>query len=182
MSDAQFGKSPQDDFFAPHTIYPPPPPRVRGDGRPVREAVNGDVLAAVAERLGRLVSFKRLPAADLHTIGQLSSHLMVSLRTLRFYEQSGLLAPHREGTRRLYDRWDLERLRIIVVLRELETSLADIKELMAAIDTGEPIERIFPKIDGILGRQQQGNRERCGELARLNERIEAARIGLHPSA
>ncbi len=181
MSDAQFGKSPHDDFFAPHTIYPPPPPRVRGDGFPLREAVNGEVLSVVAERLGRLVSFRRLPGADLYTIGQLSAHLMVSLRTLRFYEQSGLLAPHREGTRRLYDRWDLERLRIIVVLRELETSLSEIKELMGAIDIGEPAERVFKRIDGILGRQQQSNRERRDELIRLNERIEAARAGMLPS-
>jgi DNA-binding transcriptional MerR regulator len=145
---------------------------------PTRDVANGETLASVAAHLSRLTSFRRLAEADLYTIGQLSAHLNVSLRSLRFYEQSGLLRPHRDGTRRLYDRWDLERLRIIVVLREFDTPLGEIKDVMAAIDTGETSRAALARIDGVLERLHRSNEDRREELLRLNERIDAAREGL----
>lgn len=183
MSDAHFEKYNRGEAHLAAASYPPPSPpvRVRAGSVPTRDAVNGEVLTTVAAHLSRLTNFGRLAEADLYTIGQLSAHLKVSLRTLRFYEQSALLRPHRDGTRRLYDRWDLERLRIIVVLREFDTSLGEIKDVMAAIDSGATSDTAIARIDATLERLQHSNEERREELLRLNARIDAARETLSAS-
>jgi DNA-binding transcriptional MerR regulator len=55
-----------------------------------------------------------------------------TVRTIRHYEEEGLLAPSEvsEGGHRRYTADDLERLRLIVDLRELGLSLCDIKAIL----------------------------------------------------
>ncbi|MBH5317909.1 MerR family transcriptional regulator [Paenibacillus sp. GSMTC-2017] len=62
--------------------------------------------------------------------------LGVTPRTLRFYEEKGLIAPIKEieNGYRFYRQEDIETLRWIVSLRELGMSLTDIKEIVANID------------------------------------------------
>jgi DNA-binding transcriptional MerR regulator len=126
------------------------------------------------------MDFEPIEAAETYTIGQLSAHLRVSLRTLRFYEQSGLLAPSREGLRRLYSHDDLERLEVMVTLRELEVSLTAIKSLMAIVDgdgrAGE--HEVMERLEGILADLAEDNRARIVELERINARITDARTNL----
>ena len=143
-------------------------------------AKSSKLIADLVGRLNPIMKFESIVASDTYTIGQLSAHLGVSLRTLRFYEQSGLLAPSREGLRRLYSHDDLERLEIIVTLRELEVSLTAIKSLMTAIDgDGRTNEReVMARAAALLGELAGDNRARVDELLRINERIEEARRSL----
>jgi DNA-binding transcriptional MerR regulator len=55
-----------------------------------------------------------------------------TVRTIRHYEATGLLAPAqaRDGGHRRYSQEDLERLRLIVDLRELGLSLCEIKSIL----------------------------------------------------
>lgn len=137
-------------------------------------------IADVIERLRPIMTFDPIEDRASYAIGQLSSHLRVSLRTLRFYEQAGLLAPDRDGLRRLYSRDDLERLEIIVTLRELEVSLTAIKSLMAMIDgdgrASEP--EILKRVEEILGELAGDNLARIDELQKINARIDDARRNL----
>ena len=48
-------------------------------------------------------------------IGDLARQFGVSLRTLRFYEDKGLLKPRRDGVTRLYTRRDKARLQLILL-------------------------------------------------------------------
>jgi len=70
--------------------------------------------------------------ADKETfrIGDLSQEFGVTLRTLRFYEDRGLLAPARRGTTRLYSRRDRTRLRLILLAKMLGFSLTEAKQLI----------------------------------------------------
>lgn len=68
--------------------------------------------------------------AGLLTIREVGRELGVTLRALRFYEATGLVAPKREGPRRLYQTKDIERLRQIVKLKTLGLSLREIRELL----------------------------------------------------
>lgn len=66
------------------------------------------------------------------TIGELSRIAHVSIRTLRHYDKLGLL-PHSAQTDagyRLYDQEALERLHTILLFRELEFPLADIRRIL----------------------------------------------------
>jgi len=61
--------------------------------------------------------------AGSFTIQQVRKELGVTLRTLRFYEERGLVVPRRDGRHRVYSPTDFERLRAIVRLRKLREFL-----------------------------------------------------------
>lgn len=67
---------------------------------------------------------------DVFKIGDLSREFGVTLRTLRFYEDRGLLSPQRRGTTRLYSRQDRTRLRLILLAKMLGFSLTEAKQLI----------------------------------------------------
>ena len=136
-----------------------------------------DSLSKLAATLRPLMNFVEDASATTFTIGQLSSHLGVSLRTLRFYEQSGLLQPARSGARRIYSTEDRDRLEVIVALREFEVSLTGVKALMTVADAGGPNieERIRAQFDLLLGDVLTSNKTRIAELEGINDRIARAR-------
>jgi DNA-binding transcriptional MerR regulator len=67
-------------------------------------------------------------------IGELAKEYGVTLRTLRFYEDKGLLAPHRDGTTRLYTRSDVARLKLILLGRKVGFSLREVKQMLDLYD------------------------------------------------
>ncbi|MDK9697648.1 MAG: MerR family transcriptional regulator [Siculibacillus sp.] len=143
-------------------------------------AKSSRITAELVGRLASIMSFEPLEDGDTYTIGQLSAHMRVSLRTLRFYEQSGLLSPSREGLRRRYSHDDRERLEVIVTLRELEVSLTAIKSMMAMIDgDGRVNEReVVARAEAILADVAADNVGRIAELEGINSRIGEARRNL----
>lgn len=66
------------------------------------------------------------------TTGQLAQKAGISVRTLQFYDQKGLLIPSDKssGGRRIYNDADLKRLKLIMVLKNLGISLNSIKEIL----------------------------------------------------
>jgi DNA-binding transcriptional MerR regulator len=71
---------------------------------------------------------------DLARIGEMAKKSGVTLRTLRFYEDKGLLNPHRDGSTRLYTRRDKARLKLILLGRKVGFSLRDVKQMMDLYD------------------------------------------------
>lgn len=65
-----------------------------------------------------------------YRIGDLSKEFDVTLRTLRFYEDKGLLSPRRVGNTRLYSRADRGRLKLILLCKRVGLSLLDAKEIL----------------------------------------------------
>ena len=90
----------------------------------------------IEEEIGVGVDFLLGLSGDPHAeketfrIGDLSQEFGVTLRTLRFYEDRGLLAPARRGTTRLYSRRDRTRLRLILLAKMLGFSLTEAKQLI----------------------------------------------------
>ena len=74
---------------------------------------------------------------SVYTIGELSKEFDVTLRTLRFYEDKGLLNPNRRGTTRLYSRRDRSRLNLIQMGKRVGFSLDQIKEMLDLYDLGD---------------------------------------------
>ncbi len=72
-----------------------------------------------------------------YTIGQMVEKFDVTPRTLRFYEQKELLAPQREGQKRLYSRRDRARLKLILRGKRFGFSLEDIRQLLNLYDLGD---------------------------------------------
>jgi DNA-binding transcriptional MerR regulator len=72
---------------------------------------------------------------EIWRIGDLAKEFDLTLRTLRFYEDRGLLKPARKGNTRLYSRRDRARLKLIVSGRKVGFSVREIKQM---IDLYEP--------------------------------------------
>jgi DNA-binding transcriptional MerR regulator len=94
------------------------------------------------------------------TIGELAGELQLNPKTIRYYEDVGLLPEPRrsESGYRLYSRYEVERLRLIKRAKLLGLSLAEIKELVAyAIDgrCGIMEDRLFSLVKAKLNEIDQ---------------------------
>ena len=69
------------------------------------------------------------------SIGELADEFDVTPRAIRFYEDQGLLAPKRDGQRRIYSPRDRTRLKLTLRGKRLGLTLSEIREL---IDMYEP--------------------------------------------
>src|SRR5688572_31470451 len=70
-------------------------------------------------------------SGKLYTIGDLAREFGVTLRTLRFYEDRGLLSPRRDGTARIYSARDRDRLSVILKGKQLGFTLTEIRAMLA---------------------------------------------------
>lgn len=74
---------------------------------------------------------------EIFKIGDLAKEFSVTLRTLRFYEDRGLITPKRSGSTRLYSTNDRSRLKLILLAKRVGFSLIEIHELMEIYDLGD---------------------------------------------
>lgn len=73
-----------------------------------------------------------------YTIGELAEEFGLTPRTLRFYEDEGMVTPARQGQNRVYSRKDRARIKLICRGKRLGFSVQEIKEF---IDLYDPEER-----------------------------------------
>jgi DNA-binding transcriptional MerR regulator len=87
---------------------------------------------------GLVAGFDRGAAGrEVFTIRELTKEFAVSARTLRFYEEKGLLAPRRKGEQRLYSRRDRARLRYVLMGKRVGFSLEEVREMLDLYDLGD---------------------------------------------
>lgn len=103
----------------------------------------------------------------LYGIGDLAREFAVTARTLRHYEDEGLLTPLRDGRKRLYRPRDRVRLKLILRGKRLGFSLRDIAEI---IDLHDAPAGEAGQLDTLLSRIAA----RRGDLESKRRDIEAA--------
>jgi DNA-binding transcriptional MerR regulator len=81
------------------------------------------------------------------SISDLAREFDVTPRAIRFYEDQGLLAPRRDGQRRIYTSRDRTRLKLTLRGKRLGLSLSEIREL---IDMYEPGRDERPQLERFL--------------------------------
>ena len=81
------------------------------------------------------------------SISELAQEFDVTPRAIRFYEDQGLLAPRREGQRRIYTARDRTRLKLTSRGKRLGLTLSEIREL---IDMYEPGRDERPQLERFL--------------------------------
>src|ERR1041384_3104392 len=81
------------------------------------------------------------------SISDLARECDVTPRAIRFYEDQGLLAPRREGQRRIYTPRDRSRLKLTLRGKRLGLTLSEIREL---IDMYEPGRDARPQLERFL--------------------------------
>ena len=87
---------------------------------------------------GETTSAPKHTASDrTFRIGDLAREFDVTLRTLRFYEDKGLIQPERRGTSRIYSAADRERLSLALFCKRIGLALSEIRTVLHKHDAGE---------------------------------------------
>jgi DNA-binding transcriptional MerR regulator len=81
------------------------------------------------------------------SISELAQEFDITPRAIRFYEDQGLLAPRRDGQRRIYTPRDRTRLKLTLRGKRLGLTLSEIREL---IDMYEPGRDQRPQLERFL--------------------------------
>ena len=87
------------------------------------------------------------PERTEFSISELAREFDVTPRAIRFYEDHGLLAPRRDGQRRIYTARDRTRLKLTLRGKRLGLALSEIREL---IDLYEPGRDERPQLERFL--------------------------------
>ncbi|MER7010364.1 MerR family transcriptional regulator [Saccharopolyspora sp. NPDC000359] len=98
-------------------------------------------------------------------IGEVAERTGLSLRTIRYYEEVGLVVPsdRSQGGFRLYTEPDVDRLKLIMRMKPLGFQLEEMRELLAIIDPTPT----SPEVDDPAGRLaafSASAEQRCEEL------------------
>jgi len=103
-------------------------------------------------------------------ISELAREFGITTRAIRFYEDLGLLAPTRDGRKRVYNRRDRTRLKLILRGKRLGFTLSESRELFELYDSAAGEKAQLRRFLTIMAekREQLEQQRRDIELA-LNE-------------
>lgn len=117
---------------------------------------------------------------DTFKISELAKEFEITTRSIRFYEDVGLIQPERKGTVRIYHRRDKIRLKLIMRGKRLGFSLAEIRELFELYDTHQGETQLMKMLNiiddkkALLQRQLDDISVVMAELDAARERCELA--------
>lgn len=110
------------------------------------------------------------------TVTELARDLAVTPRTIRFYEDKGLITPRRAGTMRVYTKRDRARMVLILRGKRLGFSLRDIKDYLDLYDMdptqSEQMRMLLKKVEtrlDMLEDQRQALEETIVELKEIQD-------------
>ena len=107
------------------------------------------------------------------TIGEVAKKMGVSVRTLQFYDQKGLLSPSKtsEGGRRIYSDKDIIKLHQILSLKHLGFSLDDIKNRLISLDTPDEVANVLKEQAALLKEKIDRLTESLSEIEKLCDEV-----------
>ncbi len=112
-------------------------------------------------------------------IGELAKSLGITTRTIRYYEEIGLMGKTERlgGSTRIYNNDDVLRLKFILKLKTMGISLKEIQELSDIFDINEKnFSTITPKLIEILDKHISKVDEKMANMSSLRKDIVEYRI------
>lgn len=118
-----------------------------------------------------------MPESSALSIREICAKSGLTARTVRYYEELGLLpgVRRRAGGRRVYGGDELERLRFIHRLKVLGLSLEEIRDLNAVHAIAGSTRAMLARLDELLARRLADLDARIGELSSLRDQIQKYR-------
>lgn len=112
---------------------------------------------------------------DHLTTGDLAREIGATVRTVRFYEEIGLLTPvgRTEGKHRFYSRSELEKLRFIADLRAVDCSLGEIRALLALREQEKPNHKVALEAHEMIKTRLEAIREKLDQIRRIRDELSA---------
>ena len=117
---------------------------------------------------------------EKYKISDLAKEFDIPTRSIRFYEDEGLIQPERKGSMRIYNRRDRTRLKLILRGKRLGFSLTEIRELFELYDTHQgdtqltEMLKIIDEKEAVLMRQLDDINNMLSDLNLARERCEQA--------
>ncbi len=110
---------------------------------------------------------------EFTSIGELAKNLEMSQRTIRYYEEIGLLNSIKrvEGGRRIYTDVDLRRLKLIKRLKIMGMTLSEMQELEAMWTYEKSNEKVLKRLLELLGNHLKRLDDRIADLDILRHEI-----------
>ncbi|WP_163833892.1 MerR family transcriptional regulator [Spartinivicinus ruber] len=109
-----------------------------------------------------------------YSISELAKEFSITTRTIRFYEDKGLLTPVRQGQTRVYSSKDRVHLKLILRGKRLGFSLDECQELIEMYTPGTSnIKQIQALLDKIAVKRQQLNQQ-LKDIAALQQELDTA--------
>lgn len=107
------------------------------------------------------------------SIGDLAKTIGITTRTLRYYEEVGIMSPPRrlEGGVRAYTASEVRKLKLILKLKELGLSIKEMQELDAAYAEARETDKIIPRLIEMLDFHINKLDEKMSKLASLRKEI-----------
>ena len=91
-----------------------------------------------------------------YSISDLARELDITTRTIRFYEEQGMLSPERRGLERIYSARDKVTLKLILRGKRIGFSLAECRDLIGLYDpSGDNQKQLVTMLDKISERRAQ---------------------------
>ena len=111
-----------------------------------------------------------------YTTGELAKECGITVRTVQFYDQKGILVPSSltEGGRRLYSEEDLKMMKIICFLRDMGLSLDTIGQLLKEEDPGSVISVLLEQQEQLLQEEIGERQDKLDRLADLKKGLKDA--------
>jgi DNA-binding transcriptional MerR regulator len=109
-------------------------------------------------------------------IGEVAERTGLSLRTIRYYEEVGLVAPSARTTGgfRLYSETDLARLRLVRRMKPLDFSLEEMKDVLSVLDALEAGDPLSVEHRQMVGRLEMYREVTTARVTGLREQLDVA--------
>jgi DNA-binding transcriptional MerR regulator len=90
--------------------------------------------------------------AERYSISELAQEFGITTRTIRYYEDQGLISPERNGLSRIFSNRDRVRLKLALRGKRLGFSLSEIRELFELYDVSRDERR---QLEAFLGKLER---------------------------
>ena len=109
-----------------------------------------------------------------YSISELAREFDVTTRSIRFYEDQGLLNPARQGQTRIYSRQDRVRLKLTLRGKRLGFSLADIRDLFALSDADKSSRTQLQTMLGLVADKRETLQQQLEDIKMVLLELDAA--------
>ncbi|MBW3805283.1 MerR family DNA-binding transcriptional regulator [Aeromonas jandaei] len=118
---------------------------------------------------------RSLPGKEItYSISELAHEFDVTPRTIRYYEDEGLLTPQREGQTRIYSHKDKIRLKLTLRGKRLGFSLAEIRELFDMYDTDKSSKNQLNSMIRLIESKRSALLQQLEDIQMVMAELEAA--------
>ncbi len=109
-----------------------------------------------------------------YSISELAREFDITTRSIRFYEDQGLLDPGREGQTRIYSKQDRVRLKLTLRDKRLGFSLAEIRELFDLYDADKSSRSQLQTMLGLVAEKRETLQQQMEDIRMVLLELDAA--------